>query len=147
MEWNGREGLGFTIWALPNLAIPQFWRVIFCFLFFLIGAPLCTYNYLICTILCFTKFCAWRHMGQIWQAIQQGHGFFQCKSTRQNFFWGCISGGPIIKQNLSSNTKGQGGGVCKTLFRFSLNPPKMDSSRPRNRTQSGLNRSFFFLFF
>jgi hypothetical protein len=31
MAWNGREGLGFTIWALPNLGIPQFWRVVFCF--------------------------------------------------------------------------------------------------------------------
>jgi hypothetical protein len=31
MEWNGREGLGFTIWALPNLGIPQFWRVVFVF--------------------------------------------------------------------------------------------------------------------
>lgn len=29
MEWNGREGLGFTIWVLPNLGIPQFWRVVF----------------------------------------------------------------------------------------------------------------------
>jgi hypothetical protein len=28
---NGREGLGFTIWAIPNLAIPQFWRVVFVF--------------------------------------------------------------------------------------------------------------------
>jgi hypothetical protein len=32
MEWNGREGLGLTIWAPPNLAIPQFWRVVFGFL-------------------------------------------------------------------------------------------------------------------
>jgi len=31
MEWNGSQGLGFTIWALPNLGIPQFWRVVFVF--------------------------------------------------------------------------------------------------------------------
>jgi hypothetical protein len=41
-------------------------------------------------------------MDQIWQAIAKAMASSSVKaSTRQNSFLGCISGGPVIKQNLT----------------------------------------------